>query len=61
MKDAILVELANRWKAQATIPDAIDGSEEAKIPNAILTGHREAKRECADTIMTLISLIGEQA
>ena len=61
MKDAVLIELANRWDAQAVQPEKQDGSENAKIPNAKEAGRREAKRECADTIRMLISLIGEQA
>ena len=59
MKDAILVELAARWDRDATDPHIEDGSEDAKIRNAISRGERQAKRECADTIRTLVKMLGE--
>lgn len=59
MKDAILVELAARWDRDATSPNDEDGSEEAKIRNAISRGERQAKRECADTIRVLVQILGE--
>lgn len=60
MKDAVLLELASRWQAEAIAPITEDGSEEAKIGNAIRRGNRETKRECADTLVTLIEIIGEK-
>ena len=59
MKDAILLELANRWDADARHPQAEDGSEEARLGNAVRKGMREAKRECADALRSLVSLIGD--
>lgn len=59
MKDVILLELANRWEIEAISPSVVDGNPEAKIPNAIAQGHREAKRECADTLRVLIGMIGD--
>jgi len=59
MKDAILLELANRWEQEAKTPECLDGSPEADIRNAVSKGHRECKRECADTVRTLVSLLGE--
>ena len=59
MKDVILLELANRWEIEAISPSVVDGNPEAKIPNAIAQGRREAKRECADTLRVLIGMIGD--
>lgn len=58
MKDSILVELAARWDRDAANPHVEDGSEEAKIRNAISRGERQAKRECADTIRALVQMLG---
>ena len=59
MKDAILLELARRWVIEAAPPEIQNGAEEAKIQNAVDQGRREAKRECADGIKALVSLLGE--
>jgi hypothetical protein len=58
MKDAILLELAERWERDAVPPQCSDGSPEAAIGNAVDKGQREAKRECADTLRTLVSILG---
>ncbi len=60
MKDAVLLELANRWENEADPKDSVeDGSPNAQRGNDIVKGHRECKRECADTIKMLVSLIGD--
>lgn len=59
MKDAILLELATRWEREAKTPEIENGSDEAKIPNAVARGHRECKRECADALRMLVSVIGD--
>ena len=59
MKDDILLELASRWEREANDNIPVDGSPEAAISNAVERGHRECKRECADTIRTLVSVLGE--
>ena len=59
MKESILLELANRWIADAVEPELQDGSDEAKISNAIAKGERQAKRECADGLRMLIAVLGE--
>jgi hypothetical protein len=59
MKDAVLQELANRWDADAEPPETEDGSEDAKIGNAIAQGERQAKKECADTLRMLVQILGE--
>lgn len=58
MKDAVLLELAARWERDAITPDCQDGSPEAEIPNAKAEGHRECKRECADTLRALVDMFG---
>lgn len=58
MKDSILLELAHRWDADAHVPECMDGSPEAAVPNAIDRGRREAKRECADALRMLVGLLG---
>ena len=58
MNTAVLLELIRRWEHDATEPTVMDGSEQAKVPNAIARGQREAKRECADALRMLISLLG---
>lgn len=58
MKDVILIELAARWDRDAISPQVEDGSEEAKIRNAVSRGERQAKRECADTLRTLVQMLG---
>jgi len=60
MKDEILIELADRWDREANINLAIDASEEAKVGNALAQGHRECKRECADALRVLVSLLGDR-
>ena len=60
MKDAILLELASRWEQESKTPECQDGSPEAEISNAKSSGRRECKRECADTLRTLISMIGDR-
>lgn len=60
MKDAILIELAARWERDATTPECEDGSKEAEIGNAIAKGERQTKRECADTLRALVSMLGQE-
>lgn len=61
MKEVVLLELARRWESEAKEPQAMDGSDEAKIPNAIASGERQAKRECADALRMLIDLLGTRS
>lgn len=55
---AVLLELIRRWEYESVEPTVMDGSEQAKVSNAIAKGQREAKRECADALRMLISLLG---
>lgn len=59
MNDAVLLELARRWEREAVAPDCADGSEAAKVPNAIAHGERQAMRACADTLRSLVQMIGD--
>lgn len=59
MKDAVLLELAKRWEREATAPNCEDGSDDAKVGNAIAKGRREAKRECADGLRMLVGMLGD--
>ena len=61
MNEVVLLELANRWERDAYEPACENGSDEAKIGNAIERGKRESKRECADMLKMLISLLGRRA
>ena len=58
MKNEVLLELAARWENDAIEPNTQDGSEDAKMPNAVQKGIREGKRECADGLRSIIDLIG---
>lgn len=61
MRDSILLELAARWEREAApvATSAASQSNERDHGDAIGRGHREAKRECADTIRTLVKMLGE--
>lgn len=61
MKDAILLELASRWEREAQEPRVVSDSDEARIPNAIAQGERQAWRECADALRMLVSLLGGES
>lgn len=60
MKDAVLLELAARWDREAKEPECQDGSESAKVPNAIASGERRARQACADTLRTLVDILGDE-
>lgn len=59
MRDSVILELAEKWEREAREPLCQNGSEEAKIPNAIADGERRAQLKCANDIRALIALIGE--
>jgi hypothetical protein len=60
MKDLILLELARKWEIDASDPKTANGASEAAIRNATDKGIREGKRECADTLRSLIVLLGSK-
>jgi len=57
MKNEILLELAKRWDNDAANPVCEDGSPEAQRGNNIAEGIRQGKRECADTLRMLTSIL----
>lgn len=59
MNDAVLLELARRWEREAKAPDVEDGSENAKVGNAEAHGQRQGLRACADTLRTLVQMLGD--
>ena len=59
MNSQILIALANKWKREANAPQTEDGSESAAIGNAVRNGHRQQKRECAEQLMKLVELLGD--
>ena len=61
MKDAVLLELASRWEREAKTPDCEDGSDEAKVSRAASHAHRQALRACADTLRSLVQMLGDDA
>ena len=57
MKNEVLLELAARWDLDARNPVCEDGAPEAERQNHINEGIRQGKRECADMLRTLCSLL----
>lgn len=60
MKDTVLIELANRWKADVQADAQTPADEENELGNAKAKGMRETKRECADTLIALVQMLGEK-
>ena len=62
MNPEVLLELAKRWEADAKTPDTMEASEEGNCDHAREDGRqrgaRETKRECADTLRTIVSMLG---
>lgn len=59
MNKCVLLELAKRWEQDAQTAEVLNGSPEAIESNAVQKGHRECKRECADTLRILVNMLGE--
>ena len=60
MRNIVLKELASRWIRDASTPEAQDGNKKAELQNAVNKAVRETKRECADTLIMLTQIMGEQ-
>jgi hypothetical protein len=58
MKNEVILELARKLEEDAANPSCEDGSEDAKIPNAIERGKRAGRMECAEKLRALVSLLG---
>lgn len=54
MNDNVLLELANRWRDDAS------NLNDTGVVDLKTLGHREAKRECADTLRMLVSILGSK-
>ena len=63
MKDAVILELARCWEADADAvgPENQDDSEIARMGNAIATTRRQTKHECAEDLRVLVSVLGEKS
>lgn len=62
MNDYVLIELATRWEkdAKGNGVEMLEDTPNGKAIVAMGKGYREAKRECADTIRMLVSLLGDK-
>jgi len=60
MKDAVILEFANRLEREARAEYAEDGSPEATIGNAKERGRRDGLHECASRLRKLVDLLGEE-
>jgi hypothetical protein len=60
ISEQTLKELAAKWDKDAIPPDCIDGSEEAKLGNALAKGIRLGLETCARDLRILVKLLGEQ-
>lgn len=58
MKDEILLELAKRWETEADTYIHISDNKTEIAQLSLEQGNREAKRECADTLRTLVNIFG---
>ena len=62
MKNVVLVELARKWMEDAEPkgePVVVETNDD-KIISAIAKVERATKRECADTLLTLIDVMPNQ-
>lgn len=63
MKEAVLLELANRWESEThngNLNAEYKDGPEGHIKAGKDTGRRETLRECADALRTLVSLVGSK-
>jgi hypothetical protein len=60
MNDKVLKELASKWLRDAKPPEVSDGSEEAKLGNALAKGVRIGLEECAGDLLSIIKLLGDE-
>ena len=60
MNDTVLKELATKWLRNAKPPEVSDGSPDAAIGNAIAKGVRIGLEKCADDLLSIIKLLGDE-
>jgi hypothetical protein len=61
MNEIVLKELAKKWKADAEPPQCEDGSDDAKLGNALGKGVRIGLNSCADDLLAIIKLLGSKS
>jgi len=57
MRNTILVELSNRWTADANDPGEPHEAFNSEVEAAKAKAIRETKRECADTLLSLMQVL----
>ena len=57
MKEAVLMELIEKWRHEAKEPECADGSPEAAVGNAKRHGERCGLMRAADDLQKLIALL----
>jgi len=57
--DEVFLRLAAKWEREATPPQTEDGSDSAKMSNAMARARRDCKKECAETLRKLVDILGE--
>ena len=58
MNDQVLKELATKWLRDAKPPEAMDGSDDVKLGNALAKGVRIGLEKCAGDLLSIIKLLG---
>lgn len=61
MNPAVLLELAKRWELDGNPPIIERGGPEHEAERAAAKVRRETLRECADTLRTLVDILGSKA
>lgn len=61
VSEFVLLELASRWEKEAEIIDnkPCEATQFAAMGDAKIQGHRECKRECADALRMIVSLLAK--
>ncbi|MEN8237333.1 MAG: hypothetical protein ABFQ95_07335 [Pseudomonadota bacterium] len=59
--DGVFLRLAAKWEREATTPpeDAVEDGPAGAARMAREQGHRDAKKECAEKLRLLVSILGE--
>jgi hypothetical protein len=57
MNPIVLKELILKWESNAVSPTIEDGSDDAKLHNAMMKGQRQAFHICAVQLQSLIDIL----
>ena len=60
INEAILRELAAKWKHDAKPPQVCDGISDAALGSALSKGVRLGLEKCSDDLLKIIELLGGQ-